>query len=211
MRAFRPLAVLLAGLTATPVFGGSLQVFGGYADTRSADLDVELRYYVPPLSASEPVDGESPSFGARVLFPIAPYPAWSIGLDLSQFEASSDTVGIDAWPLTMHLRYTFRGVPAEPYLGLGYSLTYVDVDVSADSSLGVAASESSFGAGPAAMAGLSFALGEASSLFLEYRHDWTRVDFETESVPLFAPAEVTSRYSVNLDTDRILLGLSYDF
>lgn len=212
MRGSRLVVSLLVFCAALPALAGqSLQLFGGYADTRDTDLSVELLYWVPPRSGSEPVNGDSSSFGIRYLLFAERMPSWSFGIDFSRFEASSDTVGIDVWPLTFEVIYTFRELPVRPYLGLGYSLTYVEVDISSASSLGVSASESSFGDGPAFLAGVTFPVAEKVSLFLEYRRDWTEIDFETESIPIFSPSVVTSRYDVELVTDRLLIGISYDF
>ena len=203
---------LLTGIFSTPASAGnSLQFFAGYADTEDSYLASELLYIVPPVSGLDRISGDSASFGLRYLKTEAGLPPLSLGLDLSHYDAWSDAVDIDTWLVTFQLLYSFKGQPIEPYVGMGLSLTYIGMDVSPDSDLGVAVSEDTFGDGLALMMGLSVPIKDRFTLFLEYRYDQTEIDFKTQSFPLFAPSQVTSRYSAELESHRLLLGFSYNF
>lgn len=190
----------------------SFQLYGGYADTKDTDLDVELLYINPPRIGSEDVNGSAGSVGLRYLFTGWPLPSISLGFDLSRYKASADNVQIDLWPLTFELIYTLKGHVLEPYVGIGYSLTYAEVDVSAESSLGVSESEENFADGMAFLLGVSYPFKKQYSVFFEYRYDRTDIDFKKNTVQIYPLAStVAARYSADLETNRLLLGFSFKF
>jgi len=203
------LVTLVVGCVSAPsIAGSSIQFLGGYSKTEESDLDVELLYIVPPVTGSDKVDGDSASFGFRYLRTEA---SLSLGIDFSHFDAASDAVEIDTWPLTYFLIYTFKGRIIDPYVGIGYSLIYVEMNVSADSDLGIAIKKDILEHGLAFIIGMSVPVRDQFSLFLEYRRDQTEIDLEEESLPIFFPSQATARYKTDLDTNRLLLGFSYNF
>lgn len=189
--------------------GLSIQLFGGTADTQNTTVNVDYVYYDPPSRESVPVNGDSGLYGIRFLMTEIFESSFNVGIELSSYEASSDTVNIDIWPLSWQLIYAFKGHSFEPYIGIGILVTYSYLDVPDDFGSGYDVGGTTFSDGMELLIGVSYPLNKKYSLFAEYRQRQNNVESETTAfIPLGA---VTTRTTAELDTNLLLIGVSFDY
>ena len=212
LRFFRHLvcvSIIATPLSATA--GHSIQLFGGYSFIHNTDINVDLFYTVPPVSAKTAINQGSATYGLRYFYNMAWPLKLSMGMELSKYSASSAGADIDIIPVTMSLLYSFQLAGVTPYAGVGYSLTYANIEISETSDIGWQVEEVAFADKWEFLAGVTFDVHHNYSLFLEYRYSMLDMDFETESFPSIAPATVNGRYRTELYSSQIIAGISFQF
>jgi opacity protein-like surface antigen len=198
----------------------TIDVYGGYSDTKSADVTVTHYYFIgTPSTYSEPINGSSGTLGIRYVQWLEPETNLSIntedktGMNYSWVGFSADLFGFhasgentDAYTVALSLDILFRYPHKtwQPYFGYGLLLHGSKVDASDQSGQGESASGSDFGLGFDFRTGLLWRVKSSFSLFAEYRY--TSVNFKEDKDDLFFGGDVLSTH---LRTNHYLLGVSF--
>jgi opacity protein-like surface antigen len=202
---------------------GFIDIYGGWASTRDADVDVSISSsglgFVSTESDTEKVDfGSSYTLGARVGYWFEKFPYVGIAGDLSYFRAENKTVEIQVVPISLLLMLhcplfkseKFPHGRIQPYAGIGpgFFLSVSDVDLRP--TLPKSVSGTSFDVGLDLRAGIAWQFHKHLALFGEYRYTDFTVDLEQTDV-LYGLAGTKETMKTQLSTNHFLIGISYRF
>jgi opacity protein-like surface antigen len=202
---------------------GFIDIYGGWASTRDADVDVSISSsglgFVSTESHTENVDfGSSYTLGARAGGWFEKLPYVGIAGDASYFKAENKTTEIHVVPISLllMLRYPlfksekFRHGRIQPYaaVGPGFFLSVSDVDF--QPTLPKTVSGTSFDVGLDLRAGLAWQFHKHLALFGEYRYTDFSIDLEQTDI-LYGLAGTKETMKTQLTTNHFLIGISYRF
>ena len=198
----------------------TLDVYGGYADTKKSDVTVTHYYFIgTPYTYSQPIDGSSGTLGIRYVHWLDPetdlwintqdetgvdYSWVGFSAGLSGFHASGENTDAYTVALSLDILFRYPHKRWQPYLGYGVLLHGSNVDISDPSGQEESASGSDFGLGFDFRTGLLWRIKSSFSLFAEYRY--TSVNFKEDKDDLIFGGDVLSTH---LRTNHYLLGVSF--
>ena len=197
-----------------------LDVYGGLVLAEDAGVRAELP--IAGESVLREVEfGDSLSVGGRVGGWLDNLPWLGFALDGSYFAPAGSGVEIEVVSLTPMLMLRlpllasaeFPNGRLQPYVAAGPGVYFVDIEVDFRPALSRAIDGLSIEAGLDARAGLAWHMTGNLALFAEYRRTSHDVSVENETLGfLFGlPSRVNERIDTRLDTNHLLLGLSFRF
>jgi opacity protein-like surface antigen len=202
---------------------GFIDIYGGWASTRDADVDVSISSsglgFVSTESDTEKVDfGSSYTLGARVGYWFEKLPYVGIAGDLSYFRAEDKTTEIHVVPISLllMLRYPlfksekFPNGRIQPYAGIGPGFFLSVSDVDFRPTLPKTLSGTSFDVGLDLRAGIAWQFHKHLALFGEYRYTDFSIDLEQTDI-LYGLAGTKETMKTQLSTNHFLIGISYRF
>jgi opacity protein-like surface antigen len=202
---------------------GFIDIYGGWASTHAADIDVSISSsslgFVRTESHTGKVDfGSSYTLGARAGGWFEKLPYVGIAGDLSYFKAEDKTAEIHVVPLSLllMLRYPllksekFQHGRIQPYIGVGPSLFFSDPEVDFRPALPETVSGISFDVGLDLRAGITWQFHKNLALFGEYRYTDFSIDLEQTDI-LFGFAGNKEAMKTQLTTNHFLIGVSWRF
>jgi opacity protein-like surface antigen len=202
---------------------GFIDIYGGWASTQDADVDVSISSsslgFVSTESHTEKVDFDSSyALGVRAGYWFEKFPYVGIAGDLSYFKAENKTTGIHVIPISLllMLRYPlFRSEKfprgrIQPYAGIGPGFFISVSDVDFRPTLPKTFSGTSFDVGLDLRAGIAWQFHKHLALFGEYRYTDFSIDLEQTDI-LYGLAGTKETMKTQLATNHFLIGISYRF
>jgi opacity protein-like surface antigen len=202
---------------------GFIDIYGGWASTRDADVDLSISYsslgFVSTESHTEKVDfGSSYTLGVRAGGWFEKFPYVGIAGDLSYFKAENETAEIHVVPISLllMLRYPlfksekFRHGRLQPYVAIGPGFFISVFNADFRPTLPDTFSGTSFDVGLDLRAGLAWQFHKHLALFGEYRYTDFSIDLERTDI-LFGLAGTKETMKTHLTTNHFLVGVSYRF
>jgi len=202
---------------------GFMDIYGGWASTRDANVDVSISSsslgFVSRESHKEKVDfGSSYTLGARVGYWFEKFPYVGIAGDLSYFKAENKTTEIHVVPVSLLLMLRYPLIKSEkfqygrlqPYVGIGpgffLSISNVDFRPTVQDTF----SGASVDVGLDLRAGIAWQFQKHLALFGEYRYTGFSIDLEQTDI-LYGFAGTKETMKTQLATNHFLIGISYRF
>jgi opacity protein-like surface antigen len=202
---------------------GFIDIYGGWASTRDADVDVSISSsslgFVHTESHAQKIDfGSSYTLGARAGGWFEKLPYVGIGGDLSYFKAENETTEIHVVPISLllMLRYPlfksekFRHGRIQPYVGIGPGIFLSVSNVDFRPTVPKTISGTSFDVGLDLRAGIAWQFHKHLALFGEYRYTDFSIDLEQTDI-LYGLAGTKETMNTQLTTNHFLIGISYRF
>lgn len=198
----------------------TIDVYGGYADTKNTDVTVTHYYFIgTPYTYSEPINGSSGTLGIRYVQWLdqetdrqisaedetgVNYSWIGFSADLFGFHASGENTDAYTVALTLNMLLRYPHKTWQPYFGYGFLFHGSNVDATDHSGQRESASGSDLGLGFDFCTGLLWRVKSSFSLFAEYRY--TSVNFDEDEDDLIFGGDVLSTH---LRTNHYLLGISF--
>ncbi len=202
---------------------GFIDIYGGWASTRDADVDVSISSsslgFVSTESRTEKVDFDSSyTLGARAGYWFEKFPYVGIAADLSYFKAEDKTTEIHVVPISLMLMLRYPLFKSEkfphgriqPYVGIGPGFFISVSNVDFRPTLPDTFSGASFDVGLDLRAGLAWQFHKHFAFFGEYRYTDFSINFEQTDI-LFGLAGTKETMKAHLTTNHFLVGVSYRF
>ena len=188
-----------------------LDLYGGNASTKATHLNVYV-WSTPVESSTERIDDSSMVYGVRGITWLDSMPWLGFGWDLYQFSSDGPDVGIDntVSALDIMARYRF-GDQWYPYVGIGPSVSYSDVEFSETSNIGRSLDEESIAYGWDLRTGVNWAIDRSLGVFAEYRYSRLKIDIEKHTAGWFWPSYTTMDINGRLKTDHYIVGISFKY
>jgi len=183
----------------------TFDLYGGHSNTKQTNVDIKLLDYVPAKTSSEPINGSSNLCGMRV---VGWLNSWvGVGADLYTFHANSATVKINPLVVSGSIMFRYPDDTWKPYIGLGLSSSACDIDISRESDLGVAISETTQNSyGWDFSTGIVWSINRYFSLFAEYRYSYISINLGDEKF-----YESNTKVDASLNSSHYLIGLSFPY
>jgi len=202
---------------------GFIDIYGGWASTPSADVDVSISSsslgFVSTESHTGKVDfGSSYTLGARAGGYFEKLPYVGIAGDLSYFKAENGTTEIHVIPISLllMLRYPlfksekFPHGRIQPYVGIGPGFFVSVSNVDFRPALPKTVSGTCFDVGLDLRTGITWQFQKRLALFGEYRYTNFNIDLEQTDI-LYGLAGTQQTMKTHLTTNHFLIGVSYRF
>ena len=202
---------------------GFIDIYGGWANTRDADVDVSISSsglgFVNMESHKEKVDfASSYGLGARAGYWFEKLPYVGIAGDLSYFKAENKTADIYVVPVSLLLMLRWPLLKNEdfpkgrlqPYVGIGPGFFFSVTKVDFRPTLPKTFSGTSFDVGLDLRAGIAWQFQKHLALLGEYRYTDFSIDLEQTDI-LYGFAGTKETMKTELATNHFLIGISYRF
>jgi outer membrane protein W len=210
---------------------GFMDIYGGWASTRDADIDLTItttsfglltgRTYTTTESHKEKIEfGSSYTLGARVGgYWSKDFPYVGLAIDASYFKVGDEHAKIHVIPLSVlvMLRYPlfknekFPYGKIQPYAGIGPSLILSIFDVDFRPNLSENLHDSSIDLGLDVRAGMAWQFHKHLALFGEYRYTNFNISAKTEGGAIIPFSSSYYTIKTQLGTNHFLAGISYRF
>ncbi len=198
-----------------------LDLYGGVANTRNADVTVEeSSFFTIPttLTVTRRVDFDSSvTLGGRIGYWFESVPWLGLALDVSSFQAEGDGVDIALFPVSplLMLRwplFTSDELPQgrlQPYVGIGPGIFISNFEVDFRPAITRKVSGWVVDVGLDTRAGLALQLHQNFAIFGEFR--FTHVSLEVLDPAAFFGPSRSRTAETSLDTNHFLVGVSFRF
>jgi len=192
----------------------------GAAITDGSKIEVESHF--PDESASGKTSYDTSfTFGGRLGYYPYLFPYLGVACDVSYFQADSEKVDFSIVPFSflLMLRYpllisdSYPDGKIQPYLAVGPSLIYYDMDVDFRPTVSEKISDWGFENGWDFRAGLLWQFHENFGVFGEYRYTHYKIKYKDETEEWILGFEPRTRVKVEtpLSTHYFLTGVSFRF